>query len=415
MLNNKGNPVKQYEPFFYDTHEFVFDHKVGVSSILIYDPLDRVVAKIQPNHAWTKAVFNNWETKKYDTNDTTPMDPKSDADIGHFVRLLPDEDYLPTWFDGRISGQMGQADRMAAAKAALHSNTPAVQYFDPLGRAFATIIDNGELGKYETRVDVDIQGHLRHMFDPKGRRIMDSDYDMMGRVIHTASLEAGERWLLSDVSGGEVYSWDIQMNQIRTEYDALGRPSASFLKQGSDAEVMVERITYGESETSPERRNSRGRVVKIFDQAGIVNRGRYDFKGNQLLEERQLAENYTSVLDWKNPVALEDATYTTSTTYDALNRPVQTAMPDHSVLLSYYNKSSQLKSVTANIRGADAMTWFIKNVVYNAKGQRTYIDYSNRVVTSYNYDLLISLLTYLTTRCDPYSFPDDSKTHTTVL
>ena len=39
ILNNKGKPVRQYEPFFSATHDFEFANKVGVTSTLFYDPL----------------------------------------------------------------------------------------------------------------------------------------------------------------------------------------------------------------------------------------------------------------------------------------------------------------------------------------------------------------------------------------
>ncbi|HEY1231876.1 MAG TPA: SpvB/TcaC N-terminal domain-containing protein, partial [Candidatus Binatia bacterium] len=43
VFNNKGKPVRQFEPFFTATHGFEFDVRVGVSPILFYDPLQRVV------------------------------------------------------------------------------------------------------------------------------------------------------------------------------------------------------------------------------------------------------------------------------------------------------------------------------------------------------------------------------------
>ena len=42
--------MQQFEPFFDDTHGFAFDQRVGVSSTLLYDPLERVVATLHPDH-----------------------------------------------------------------------------------------------------------------------------------------------------------------------------------------------------------------------------------------------------------------------------------------------------------------------------------------------------------------------------
>ncbi len=38
IFNNKGKPVRQYEPFFTDTHHFEFDVRIGVNPVTFYDP-----------------------------------------------------------------------------------------------------------------------------------------------------------------------------------------------------------------------------------------------------------------------------------------------------------------------------------------------------------------------------------------
>ena len=48
------------------------------------------------------------------------------------------------------NGQLGREKQPAAQKAAVHTNTPTVTYFDPLGRVFLCVADNGEYGKYQT-------------------------------------------------------------------------------------------------------------------------------------------------------------------------------------------------------------------------------------------------------------------------
>jgi hypothetical protein len=41
VFNNKGKPVRQYEPFFSATHGFEFARMMGVSPVLFYDPIER--------------------------------------------------------------------------------------------------------------------------------------------------------------------------------------------------------------------------------------------------------------------------------------------------------------------------------------------------------------------------------------
>ena len=100
VYNNKGKPVRQYEPFFSATPQFGIE-KWGVSSTLFYDPVERVVATLHPNNTFEKVVFDPWQQTTYDVNDTVTFDPKTDPDVGDFFSRLPDADYLPTWYQQR--------------------------------------------------------------------------------------------------------------------------------------------------------------------------------------------------------------------------------------------------------------------------------------------------------------------------
>ena len=86
IFNNKGKPVKQYEPFFDDTPRIPSSiSSVGVSSTLFYDPIERVVATLHPNHTWEKVVFDPWRQETWDVNDTVLIaDPSDDPDVGGF-------------------------------------------------------------------------------------------------------------------------------------------------------------------------------------------------------------------------------------------------------------------------------------------------------------------------------------------
>lgn len=58
--NNKGQPIKQYEPFFSDTYLYIDSdtlNEAGVSSTLYYDALGRNVVTISPKGYLTKSLF----------------------------------------------------------------------------------------------------------------------------------------------------------------------------------------------------------------------------------------------------------------------------------------------------------------------------------------------------------------------
>jgi RHS repeat-associated protein len=409
IFNNKGKPVRQYEPFFSrlakQGHRFEYGVKFGVSSILFYDPVERVVATLHPNHSWEKVVFDPWRQQRWDVNDTVLIaDPNADADVGPFFRALPASDYSETWYAQRIDGVMGPAEQAAAQKASVHANTPAVAFVDTLGRPFLTVAHNrfernGAMleEKYATRVTLDIEGNQREVIDANGRIVMRYDYDMLGTRLHQASMEAGERWMLSDVTGKPVYAWDSRNHRFHTAYDPLRRPVSAFLIEGTGAERLIGRTVYGETRPDPESNNLRGKVVQLFDQAGVITTDSYDFKGNLRRSSRQLAREYKATLDWSGNPGLEPERFSGSTTYDALNRPISVTAPDASVYRPTFNEANLLEKVDVTLRGAQTPTPFVANIDYDAKGQRVLIKYGNHVKTEYAYDLLTFRLTNLKT------------------
>jgi hypothetical protein len=65
--------------------------------------------------------------------------------------------------------------------------------------------------------------------DTHGRVVMRYEYDMLGNLIHQLSMEAGDRWMLNDVSGNPIRAWDSQGHIYRIEYDPLRRPLRSLV------------------------------------------------------------------------------------------------------------------------------------------------------------------------------------------
>ena len=445
VFNNKGKPVRQYEPFFTDTHRFEFDVRIGVSPVLFYDPVERVVATLYPNHAWEKSSFDAWRQETWDVSDTVMVaDPKADVDVGNFFSRLPNAAYVPTWHALRTDPAHGaeavqrwsdpktrDAEKRAAEKASVHSGTPTIAHTDSLGRPFLTVVHNRFRYSedpaavplveefHRTRIRLDIEGNQREVIDPKDRIAMRYDYDMLGNRVHQTSLEAGGRWLLNDVAGKPIYAWDSRNHRRRTAYDPLRRPTHSFLREGLGAEWVVGRSIYGETRANPEARNLRGKVVQLFDQAGIVTSDDYDFKGNLLGSHRQLAQGYTATLDWSVSVPLDVQIYRSRTRYDALNRPTQLIAPHCdrpgtkvNVIQPIYNEANLLEELDAWfdqdgepagwLEPATASLHAVTDIDYDAKGQRTHIDHATRdgklISTSYVYDPESYRLTQLYTR-----------------
>jgi RHS repeat-associated protein len=416
VFNNKTKPVRQYESFFTDAHRFEFDVRIGVSPVLFYDPPGRLVASLQPDHSWAKTVFDAWRQESWDANDTTGIAPQDDADVKGFFVLpdgtprLPAVVHLPTWHALRTDPAFAAAaalrwpdprtraaEAAAAAKAIVHAGTPSVSHADALGRGFLTVAHNKfqysnaapgapQEEFYETQTIVDIEGNVRAVIDAKGRTVIRQNYDMLGHRIHRASMEAGERWMLDDATGKPYRAWDSRDHAFRIAADALRRPTDSFLRDGGGGEVLFLRRVYGELSAAAEANNLRGRVVQLLDQAGVVTSEAYDFKGNLTRSSRQLAQTYDATLDWSGAVPLEADVYGSRTRYDALNRAAEVTAPDSSIIRHGYGESRLLRTVDVNLQGAQAngqplWTPFVVDVDYDAKGQRSRIDYAARDAT----------------------------------
>ncbi|MGY2488550.1 SpvB/TcaC N-terminal domain-containing protein [Cupriavidus sp. CP313] len=469
VLNNKGKPVRQYEPFFTDTSRFEFDVRIGVSPVLFYDPAGRVVATLHPNHTFEKVVFNPWQQATYDVNDTCAPrsaqtgDPRSDPDIGGYVagyfKIQPDT--WQTWHAQRIRAALGPDQRNAALRAEAHADTPTIAHFDTLGRPFLTVAHNriacpghdldGTEDTFATRVELDIEGNQRAVRDaiqqagdPLGRVVMRYAYDMLGNRIHQLSMDAGARWMLNDVTGKPIRAWDSRGHDFITTYDALRRPAEQTVRGSTtdsdprtlDRDILVDRIEYGESIANAEALNLRTRVYRHFDSAGVVTNGRldangnpteaYDFKGNLLHSTRRLVCDYTALPDWQSDPQLDAECFEGSTRYDALNRAIQSIAPHSSlararrnVIQPVFNQANLLERVDVWLERAAAPAALldpddeapspvgVANIDYDAKGQRLRIDYKNGASTLNSYDPLTFRLAQALTRRIAAGFPGD--------
>jgi RHS repeat-associated protein len=422
IYNNKGKPVRQYEPFFDDTHDFKFGAAVGVSPTLFYDPVGRVVATLNPDHSFAKVVFDPWRQDSFDANDTVMIaDPSADPDVGAYFARIPTGDYMPGWFAQRSGGAMGLDAKNAAQRASIHAGTPATAHFDAMGQPFLTLAFN----RYQlppapvveshdrTLVDLDIAGNQRAMTDALGRAIVTCDYDVLGTCIRRQSVDAGTRWMLNNVAGKSLLGWDSRDHRLLHEYDVLRRPLNLWLepKSGAAAQVLAERAVFGEGQPKDQSLNLRGKPFQQYDGAGLVTNTAYDVKGNLLASTRELRQGYADQVDWSAAPARTGEVFQTSSTFDALNRVVTATAPDASVIPASapdasvitvgYNAASLLAQVTVNLRGATAATPFVTNIDYDAKGQRQTISYGNGSQTAYTYDANTFRLTSLTTTAQP--------------
>lgn len=461
VFNNKGKAVRQFEPFFSATQGFEFDAQSGVATRLFYDPPGRLIATLKPDNSWQKTVFDPWHQEVWDGNDTTidpvtkqGFDPRDDKDVGgYFRQCLGITTPFETWYGARIAGTYGAtaeaqaANQDAAEKAAVHAGTPAVTYFDSLGRSCLAIADNGGAARYASRTALDTEGKPLAVFDPLGRRAEEyclagagaSPYcagtDMIGNTLYRINSDSGVRRFLPDIAGKPVRSWDARGHAFRFTYDAARRPIQRWISSDGAAEQLIDLSCYGEAMADT---NLCGRLFRHYDMAGYVESSAFDYSGNLLATARELALVYRAAVDWtalaglSTGAALDAAAvgaglvasdhadrFSSSSAFDALNRPIQVVTP-HSATMSpnvlrpNYDESAQLLGVDIWLQQAVAPTALldpttadrhaVANVTYNARGQRIAASLGNGTFSSYAYDPETFRLTNLQT-IRPASYP----------
>jgi RHS repeat-associated protein len=388
VVNNKGNAVKQYEPYFSVTHQFEDQKELvetGVSPLLFYDALSRVVRTEMPDGTLARKEFDSWKQTIYDQNDTI-----MESSWYHLRtnRLIDAE--LST------AGKDPALEKLAADKAEKHANTPTVLHFDALGRPVLQIDCNKDEGGgdiyYHSKSSLDIEGNLLSITDARENKVIHCKYDMLGSLVFQESMDAGKRRMLLNTSGKPMHTWDERNLRFEYLYDVLQRPLQRKVIGGEDPVPLnhiFDRIFYGESEPSPESKNLRGQVVKHYDTGGLLETPAYDFKGQPTSTIRKLFKNYKDVANWTDTnllTGLESESYTFTTETDALKRITRQIAPDGSVITPFYNESGLLSKEIIAHKSPAITTIYIKEIEYNEKGQRNKIIYGNDVTTKFFYD-----------------------------
>lgn len=399
VLNNKGNPVKQYEPYFSVTPHYEDAKELtetGVTPVMFYDSLGRLVKTEFPDQTFAKVEFDSWKQTSFDQNDTILE--------SEWYRLRVNN--LINW-QLVAAGKDPAKEKVAAEKASAHAQTPAVVYLDTLGRPILSADHNRAAGVdefYQTRIVLDLEGNVRSIRDARNNTVISYKYDLLGHQVYQNSMDAGERWMLNNVAGNPVRSWDSRNHIFSFSYDQLQRPVYSKVENGDGAvslDNIYERNIYGEGQSNDKKLNLRGKPFAHYDTAGRLQFDEYDFKGNLRRSSRRLAKDYKNTPNWAGSnldAQLEgaDDIFTTENRYDALNRQIWSQTPDGSVTKPSFNEAGLLEKVRVTQNGASEL--FVKNIDYDEKRQRTYIVYGNNVRTKYDYDKETFRLIRLETR-----------------
>jgi RHS repeat-associated protein len=372
VLNNKGKPVKQYEPYFSeratccaegDVHE-----EVGVTSVLYYDAAGRPIRTEFPDGTFSRDEFSPWVIRHFDQNDTVK------ESRWYRERLTAAER------NGSVLEQEAQdaaliataEEKRAARLAANHAGTPDQMHLDSRGREVVAIAQNrapdtdgvwrDSFAVTYTKLDTegkplwirDARGNLvvQYVTPLKPARAADepvpaeiearppgsaTGYDIAGSPLFQHGMDGGSRWSLMDAAGSPLRAWDLNENEDRTwlyEYDVLHRPVSVGLSINGSGPRFTDRCLYrdtiGNVALAADRAaNLIGQATVQFDSSGLTETIRRDFNGNVTEIRRRLNNRpEESLIDWPESEAgraalLEAETYRRVSEFDALGRLIR--------------------------------------------------------------------------------------------
>ena len=429
VYNNKGNPIKQYEPYFINTPDYITNpilDTFGVTSIIYYDPLDRVTHTVTAKgylltHTWTP-----WEQAVGDNNDNFAVSPYCQVNILQLNKAS-------IYYDEALS----DADRVALASAINNPSNPnppkpsttlgnallyGVKYFE--NTYSRTIVDNlghviisekihkspnnssdrpeGEvLRSYYT---YDILGRQLTSADPRlhaiGQYNFVTTYSLGGAALKVISADAGTRWGLSNTLGNPLWSYNERQITIIPSYDVVHRPTQIYVhkpateKDTLELDQIVERFIYGDTPgiiPDPEKYNLRGQLYQHYDEAGLVTVPSYTLLGAPLATERRLKIDYKQEASWQGDTSslfslLQTTVYEEKSRYDALGRITEDTDVDNNNTKPTYYLSGGLNQVTVTTANDQRTKQVVERITYNEKGQRLSIAYGSTTTSTYSYD-----------------------------
>jgi RHS repeat-associated protein len=280
-----------------------------------------------------------------------------------FLKDLSEDRLSPSWLEHRMALPEGNREKEAAKQSQAYGCTPSTTHIDAKGRPFLVqkkLTDSQNIFVRTVFNHVDKPAKIQ---DTGGRFVSATSYDLLGRQIHQLALDSGESWMLHTASGEAFQTFNDHGGRLRNVYDKLRRNIAVFCRTASTSkEYMMTKTTYGSSSEF----NNKGHVVRNYDQSGLTSTPYWDFKGNCLSKDVQLAKQYSTELDWQRDNPLEDAIYRTACRYDALNRITSFIAPDETVTKTTYLRGGLVGSTQVNIRSEkDVKGWKWKSVTSN--------------------------------------------------
>ena len=382
--DGRGRPLTQHEPFLSTGWAFqpAIEATRGRHITFEHDALGRLVRTRWPDGAEHRTVHGvpatldrpdeveptPWELYVYDANDLAPL--STDPDTG--------------------ASLAGRAD-------ATHAFTPVTKRLDAADRVVATIQreGTGTARTYVTRSVYDVANNLLEVIDPLGRPALRFVVNLLGRRLRTESLDGGLRTSVLDAENDLLEYRDAKGAFVVRRFDGLHRLTRLWAHDTAGAPMTLrERRRYGDDGNRAAARaaNRLGKPSVQWDEAGRLEFGAYDFKGNVTVKTRRVVSDAALLsgwrADWDAPGAetvLETREHRLDVTYDAIGRPTAVRAPIAADGARPRLEVRHGLDGTAEQVLLDGVP-FVAHVAHNARGQRVLLALGNGVVVRYRYD-----------------------------
>ncbi|WP_343299487.1 toxin TcdB middle/N-terminal domain-containing protein [Paenibacillus cellulosilyticus] len=392
VYNNKGQPVKQYEPYFVNTAEYVNCealHRCGVSPTFEYDPLGRVRRIISAKGFVRRIDRGAWEENDWDGIDTMLESPYYAANIGGFD---PASSYY--------NPDMTDEERLTMAKSIKLAGTPERKLFDAQGHTVQVATYKAPDQLLATRYEWDSNGNLLASADPRlgaaGLHNFRYAYNYANQCYRTSSVDGGNtQWTLWNANGQPILSRH-GLHTRRFFYDELHRLTSVLVHGPDDSMSIVEVMVYGESLElqQAQENNLRGELYKRYDQSGQTTHESYSLDAHPMRVSHRFAHNYRDTLNWSRASVanaeevLEKQSFAETFDYDALGQLVaHTDSARNKANWQYGLAGWLLRAEVQGMRENMPHTAF-QIASCNARGQWLQLLYGNdgHCSTSYEYD-----------------------------
>ena len=385
IYNNKEKVCVEYIPTMSDMpyYEGPTIHSTVAPKITIYDAIGRVIRVDTPKGFFTKTIYESWEEKYFDEDDT-----------------ILDSSYYKEYYPNKLTPD----EKNAIEKAIPFFDTPTIKVQSNMGTTFLNLQLLSTTNSLITYEQIDIEGRVCESIDPRFFKEMDKGNDRpfnfkyvypmsSKKPIQIISSDGGFTKNLDNIFDKAVFTLSKRNYFQYITYDKLMRQNAlySILLKNLDPIInfdnfnLVEIYTYGETVVDAADNNLNGVVYKVNDLSGVLYSKSYSMQGSLLESSFQVVKEYKIAVNWKNKVELEKVEYAFKYSYDAIKHLILEITPDGSVTKNTYNIAGLLDKVEVKYATGGSQQ-IINNIYYNPLRQKSKVVYGNSITETYIYE-----------------------------